>query len=148
MSVKFDQHVDVNAAPDATWAILSDSTRWPLWFSEIDSISDMPSGAGASTFSFVNDGQSGTGTIAAINTETMTVRLVLQVGDARGTHTFDIDRSGGFLGIGSNDSRLRYTKEYDVPGGVLGDFVAGGNPKDMTQVKHTLEKFKKLAEMR
>ncbi len=74
--------------------------------------------------------------------------MITQLGDSQVTHTFDLDRPGGFLRLGGDDTRLRYTMEYDPPGGFLGDFVAGGNPKDLIKVKQTLEKVKGLAEGR
>lgn len=76
----------------------------------------------------------------------MILKLETRLGDDQRTHSFDIDRSGGFFGLGANDARLRYTLEYDPPGGMLGDFVAGGNPADTLRVKHTLNKLKELAE--
>jgi len=38
--------------------------------------------------------------------------------------------------------------EYDPPGGLIADFIAGGNPKDILKVKHALEKVKGLAEVK
>ncbi len=100
------------------------------------------------TFQFKSGGEVSSGAIAGVDATAFKLKVVTQSGGGPVTHMFDVDKSGGFLGMGGNDARLRYTLEYDPPGGFLGDFVAGGNPKDILKVKHTLEKVKGLAEGR
>jgi hypothetical protein len=93
-------------------------------------------------------GETGSGSIVSADASAGHLQVITQLGDSQVTHTFDLDRPGGFLRLGGDDTRLRYTMEYDPPGGFLGDFVAGGNPKDLIKVKQTLEKVKGLAEGR
>ena len=148
MAVKFDQHIDIDAPPDTVWGILTNLNTWPMWFPDLEQVTGMKEVGSGSTFQWRSAGETGSGSIVSVDTAADRLKIVTQLGDSQVTHTFDIDRSGGFLGLGGNDSRLRYTMEYDPPGGFLGDFVAGGNPKDLIKVKHTLEKVKGLAEGR
>jgi uncharacterized membrane protein len=148
MAVKFDQHVDIDAPADKVWATLIDSSTWPQWLPDVEQVSNVSAVAAGGTFQFQGGGESGTGSITLVDEASYRLRIVINSGAVPETHTFDVDRSGGFLGLGGNDARLKYTLEYDPPGGFLSDFVAGGNPKDMLKVKHTLDKVKGLAEGR
>ena len=146
MAVKFDQHVDIDAPPDKVWSIITNPSTWPLWLSAITGNPNLASLTEGATFQWSGNGEDGTGSGVSVNTKAYSFQIVTQSGGRPVTHTFDIDRSGGFLGIGGNDSRLKYTMEYDPPGGFISDFVAGGNPKDAIKVKNTLQKVRKLAE--
>jgi uncharacterized protein YndB with AHSA1/START domain len=149
MPVKFDQSVHIDAPPDKVWALMSDATTWPLWFPEVEQVSNFGSVQTGGTFQFQHGGDTGTGVITKFDPQADVLVVVTQeAGGMQVTHTFDIDRSGGFLGLGSNDSKLRYTMEYDPPGGMIGDFIAGGNPMDTMKVRNTLNKVKGLAEGR
>ncbi len=143
MAVRFDQHIDIDAPPDRVWSVLTNPGTWPMWFPDVEGLSNLTAVSQGATFSY---GSGGHGSVVAVEESTMRLKVVTQDGPVPVSHTFDIDRAGGFLGVGANDSRLRYTLEYDPPGGFLSDFVAGGNPKDMLKVKHTLEKIKNLSE--
>lgn len=147
MAVKFAQHVDIDAPPDQVWSLLSSPEKWPLWFEDMEQLTGVgPTVTQGASFQWVKGGKHGTGAVLRKDDGQMVIAFATREGDSERTHTFDIDRSGGFLGMGGNDSRLRYTLEYDPPGGMLGDFVAGGNPADMLAVKNTLHKVKDLAE--
>ena len=148
MAVKFDQHVDINAPAGTVWAVLIDSSTWPQWLPDVEQVTNAGEVAPGGTFQFQKGGESGSGSITLVDEASYRIKIVTQAGAVPETHTFDVDRSGGFLGLGGNDARLRYTLEYDPPGGFVSDFVAGGNPKDMLKVKHTLDKVKGLAEQR
>jgi uncharacterized protein YndB with AHSA1/START domain len=146
MAVKFDQHVDVDAAPEAVWAIVSDAQKWPLWFPGMEQVTATGVVSQGMNFQWRKDNETGTGTVLAFDADKMIIAFATRAGDDQRTHTFDIDRAGGFLGRGKNDARIRYTLEYDPPGGLLGNFVAGGNPADTLMVKNTLQKIRELAE--
>ena len=148
MAVKFDQHIDIDAPADVVWAALIDPNTWPRWMPDVEAVSNVSAVESGGTFQFQGGGETGSGSISKVDAASYRITLVTQTGSMPMTHTFDVDRSGGFLGLGGNDARLKYTLEYDPPGGFLSDFVAGGNPKDMLKVKHTLEKVKALAESR
>jgi uncharacterized protein YndB with AHSA1/START domain len=148
MAVKFDQHVDIDAPADTVWATIIDSATWPQWLPDVEQVTNVSAVEPGGTFQFQGGGESGSGSITLVDAASYRLKIVIQSGAVPETHTFDVDRSGGFLGLGGNDARLKYTLEYDPPGGFLSDFVAGGNPKDMLKVKHTLDKIKDLAERR
>ena len=148
MAVKFDQHIDIDAPADVVWSALIDPNTWPSWLPDVEQVSNLSAVDAGGTFQFQGGGEAGSGSIAQVDPASYRITIVTQTGTIPLTHTFDVDRSGGFLGLGGNDARLKYTLVYDPPGGFLSDFVAGGNPKDMLKVKHALEKVKALAEGR
>lgn len=146
MAVKFDQHIDIDATPDAVWSLLTDPGKWPLWFTELEHVTGVTDVRSGTNFSWQHGEESGTGTILNVDPDKDVIVFATRQGSDEHKHTFDIDRSGGFLGLGGNDSRVRYTYEYDPPGGMLAAFVAGDNPIDTRRVKNTLRKIKELAE--
>jgi hypothetical protein len=146
MAVKFEQHTDIDAPPDKVWAIITDPKTWPLWFPDIPEDANVGSLAEGATFQWREGDEVGNGSIVSVDTASSRIQVVTQQGQIPVTHTFDLDRSGGFLGFGGNDTRLKYTMEYDPPGGFISDFIAGGNPKDLLKVKRTLDKVRGLAE--
>jgi hypothetical protein len=148
MAVKFDQHIDIDAPADVVWSALIEPNTWTRWLPDVEQVLNISAVDAGGTFQFQGGGETGSGSIAQVDPSSYRITIVTQTGAVPETHTFDVDRSGGFLGIGGNDARLKNTLEYDPPGGFLSDFVAGGNPKDMLKVKHTLEKVKALAEGR
>lgn len=144
MSVKFEQHIKINAPNAVVWSVLTDPNKWPLWFPQIEQVMGFSGVSSGATFQFKHGESLGTGAISNVDEAAGKLLVVTQDGGHEVTHLFDIDRSGLF-GMGS-DSKLTYVQEYDPPGGFLGDFVAGGNPADLIKVKHTLEKVRDLAE--
>lgn len=146
MAVKFDDHIDIDAPPDVVWSLLSDPAKWPLWFKQFEQVSGLSKPSSGASFQWRHGGDNGTGVVLVYDPEKYILKLETREGNNQRTHTFDIDRSGGFLGMGANDARLRYTLEYDPPGGFLGDFVAGGNPADTMAVNNLLKQVRELAE--
>jgi uncharacterized membrane protein len=146
VGVKFDQHIDIGAPADKVWSIISNTETWPMWFPDLEQVTGMNQVGSGSVFQWSSGGETGSGSIADADAGAKHLQVVTQLGGNQVTHIFDIESAGGFLGLGGDGTRLRYMMEYDPPGGFLGDFVAGGNPKDSLKVKHTLEKVKGLAE--
>lgn len=146
MPVKFDQHANIDAPPEIVWSVISDPNKWPLWFPNIDRVSNVSNVASGGTFQWQHGTDTGSGAIVHVDEAAYQLKILTDMEGRQVTHTFDVDKSGGFLGFGGNDSQLRYTMEYDPPGGMLSDFVAGGNPADTLRVKGTLNKVKELAE--
>ncbi len=146
MTVKFEQRIDIKAPADVVWSIVTDPNKWPLWFPDIERVQNVSAVKSGGTFEWQKGKNTGSGAIVYVDAGSNRMRVVTRMGSSQVTHSFDVDRSGGVLGIGSNASRFQYTMEYDPPGGVIGKFVASGNPLDMLKVKQTLEKLKSLAE--
>lgn len=145
MAVTFNQHIDIDAPPEKVWALICDAAKWPLWIDQLEQVSGLAEVQKGASFQWRHGNESGSGAVLDIDQGKYILKLATRIGDDERTHTFDIDRSGGFLGIGANDSRVRYTYVYDPPGGMLGDFVASGNPADSLRVKDTLHKLRELA---
>jgi len=145
MAVKFHQDVDVDAPPERVWSVLSDAALWPGWFPDLDRVSLGAVTAGAS-FQYQDGDDSGAGTVSAVEPNRRLRVVTTKSGGPPVTHTFELKREGGVLGVGANDCQVDYTMEYDPPGGFITDFVVGGNPKDLMKVKGVVEAIKKLAE--
>jgi len=146
MSVTFEQHVDINATPEAVWTLITDATKWPLWIEQMEHVEGLEAVTPGASFQWRHGNQTGTGAVLQVDAERMILKLSTRLGNDERSHTFDIDRKGGFIRVGARDSRVRYTYAYDVAAGLLGKFVAAGNPGDTLRVKNTLQKLKRLAE--
>lgn len=142
---KFERRVDINAPMETVWNILSDASTWATWFPDADAVTGLASVAAGSTFQYQDNGKTGTAVIDKVDTEHWLIRVTTRMDDREETHTFDLDKKGGFFG--GNDSKLLYSLEYNA-GGVLGEFIKGDNPMDTQQVKNTLGRLKSLAERR
>lgn len=146
MAVTFSQHVAIDAPPDQVWALICDAAKWPLWINQLEQISGLDAVQTGASFQWRHGDEQGTGAVLQVDGERYILKLATRIDDDERSHSFDLDRSGGFFGIGGNDSKVNYTYAYDPPGGILGKFVAGGNPADSLMVKQTLQKLKDLAE--
>lgn len=143
---RFEQRTNIDAPVDKVWAILINPASWEQWFPDVDRITGLAAVQAGATFQWQNGNDSGSGSIAAVDEGRGLIKVITSEGDKQTSHIFDLDRSGGLFGLGGNDTRLTYQREYDAAGGFLGEFVAGGNPADLLKVKHTLQKVKQLAE--
>jgi uncharacterized protein YndB with AHSA1/START domain len=148
MAVKFDQQVNMDAPVEAVWSVLTDASTWPMWFTDADEVTGLSAVEDGATFQWRDGDDTGPGSIVEVNPSANRLKVVTMKGGNPVTHTFDVDRAGGMFGVGGNDARLKYTMEYDPPGGMVGDFVMGNNPVDSMKVKRTLDKVKGLAMMR
>ncbi|WP_129671851.1 SRPBCC family protein [Candidatus Chloroploca sp. Khr17] len=146
MAVSFNQHVDIDAPGPQVWELVCDPAKWPLWIEQMEEVDGIGSLAPGAAFAWRHGDERGSGAVIELDAGRFVLKLATRIGDDERTHTFDVDKSGGFLGIGGNDARVRYTYSFDPPGGMLGDFVVGGNPADSLRVKNTLHKLKQLAE--
>jgi uncharacterized membrane protein len=146
MAVKFYQHIDINAPSDTVWSILTNLNTWPMWFPDLEQVTNVGAVESGGTFQWRSSGETGVGSIVSVEPAAARLKVVTQLDDSQVTHDFDVVGSGGFLPMGGDNTGLRYTMEYDPPGSFLVDFVAGGSPKDSIKVKRTLEKVKGLAE--
>src|SRR5438046_9025771 len=109
MAVKFDQHIDINAPADTVWATIIDPTTWPQWLPDVQQVTNIGEVTPGGTFQYHSGSEAGSGSITLVDTASYRLKIVTQAGAVPETHTFDVDRSGGFLGLGGHDARLKYT---------------------------------------
>lgn len=142
---KFEQHVDINAPVETVWSVLANPNQWPLWFPGVEGVTNLTGVDTGATFQWQSGGETNVGSITRVDPN-QRLEVTNQHGSHQATHIFQLAHHGGLFGMGGSGTRLDYTFEYQVPGGIVGDFIAGGNPIDTLKVKHTLDKVKQLAE--
>ncbi|MDZ4720624.1 MAG: SRPBCC family protein [Roseiflexaceae bacterium] len=142
----FEQHVTIDASIEQVWALMINPQSWGQWFPDADQITGLESITQGATFQWQEGTESGTASITEVDTDRGLIKVVTTKDSQQTTHTFDLDKAGGFFGIGANDTKLLYKREYHAQGGIIGEFVAGGNPMDARDVKQTIEKIKRLAQ--
>ncbi|MBK8834256.1 MAG: hypothetical protein IPO29_05160 [Anaerolineae bacterium] len=109
------------------------------------------SGAGpavvGSSYPYQAGDKTGKATVTRLEPGRM-LEIVTEVGGHKTTHHFTLSpRTGGLLGLGGvNGTKVDYVMEYAPAGGILGAFVAGGNPVDLLKVKNALARLENLAE--
>jgi len=142
---KFEREVEINAPVEKVWEILIDSNHWSQWFPGIESVSNVTSTNQGGTFEWTDEGKTGHGTIAKM--EPMKhLEILTQMGDDKDSHDFQLRPSGGFFGLNADECKVQYTLDTLMGGGILGNFIAGGNPKDALRVKNALNQLRKLVE--
>lgn len=143
---KFEREVEIDAPVEKVWKILTDANLWPQWFPGIAGISDVTAMREGGTFKWTDDeGRTGTGRIAEMEPmKRLEVRV--QMEDDRDAHLFTLRSSGGFLGMNADECKVEYTLDTLMGGGIVGRFVAGGNPKDMMRVKKAVHRLRQLVE--
>lgn len=143
---RFEQDIKIDAPVDKVWAMLLNPGSWGMWFPNADSVSGLSSVAAGATFSFRQGNDEGSATIAEVDEGRGLITIVTSDDGKQVSHTIDLDRAGGFLGLGGNDTRVKYIREFDAAGGFVGEFVSGGNPADLMAVKKVLERLKRAVE--
>jgi uncharacterized protein YndB with AHSA1/START domain len=142
---KFEREVEIDAPVEKVWEVITDPNHWPQWFPGVDSVSNVTSVAKGGTFEWTDEGRTGTGTI--VDVEPMKqLKIVTQMGDDRDAHMFSLRPSGGFLGLADDECKVEYTLDTLMGGGLLGRFVAGGNPRDALRVKKAMHLLRRLVE--
>jgi len=93
----------------------------------------------------MSEGKPGHGTIGKMepmkHLETLT-----QMGNDKDVHLFVLGPSGGIFGMGADKCKVAYTLDTLMGGGILSNFLAGGNPKDELRVKNSMDLIKKVVE--
>jgi uncharacterized protein YndB with AHSA1/START domain len=143
---RFEQRINIDAPVEKVWGILINPATWEQWFPDVDRVAGLNAVQAGASFQWHSGNDSGSGSIETVDEDRGLIKVTTSADGKPTIHIFDLDRSGGFFGLGGGDTRLTYHREYDMPGGFIGEFVAGGNPADLLKVKHTLEKVKRLAE--
>jgi uncharacterized protein YndB with AHSA1/START domain len=142
---KFEREVEIDAPVETVWKVMTNPNHWPQWFPGVDSVSNVTSTSEGGRFEWTNEGRTGYGTI--VNMEPMKrLEIMTQMGDDKDAHVFKLRPSGGFLGLGDDECKVEYTLDTLMGGGILGSFVAGGNPRDAMRVKKAMHLLRRLVE--
>lgn len=142
---KFEREVEIDAPVEKVWKVLTDPNQWPSWFPGVDNVSNVTSVTAGGKIDWSSE--SGTGRATIVKMEPLKrLEVMTQMGDDKDSHVFELRPSGGFLGLGADECKVEYTLDTLMGGGLLGNFVAGGNPKDALRVKKTLHLLRKLVE--
>jgi uncharacterized protein YndB with AHSA1/START domain len=142
---KFEREVEIDAPVEKVWEAMTNPEYWPQWFPGIDSVSNVTSVSEGGTFQWTSEAGTGRGKI--LKMEPMKrLQIMTQMGDDQDAHDFTLRPSGGFLGMNADECKVEYTLDTLMGGGILGAFVAGGNPKDALRVKKATHLLRKLVE--
>jgi uncharacterized protein YndB with AHSA1/START domain len=142
---KFEREVEIDAPVEKVWQVLTDAARWPEWLPGVDHVSQVSPIRKGATFEWTDGDRKGRGTIAKM--EPMKhLEIVTQMGDDKDAHVFELRPSGGFLSLGDDECKVEYTLDTLVGGGIVGRFVAGGNPRDLMRVKKAMHSLRRLVE--
>lgn len=142
---KFEREVEIDAPVEKVWEVLINPEYWPQWFPGVDSVSNVTTVVEGGQFEWIDDGQTGSGRI--VDMEPMKhLKIVTRMGDDQDSHEFKLRSSGGFLGLSDDECKVEYTLDTLMGGGILGNFIAGGNPKDAIRVKKAMHSLRRLVE--
>ena len=142
---KFEREVEIDAPVEKVWEALTNPNGWPQWFPGVEGVSNVTSISEGGRFEWMKEGQAGQGAI--VKMEPMKrLEVMTQIGDDKDAHVFELRSSGGFFGLGEDECKVTYTLDTLMGVGILGRFVAGGNPADAMRVKKAMHLFRKLVE--
>lgn len=142
---KFEREVEIDAPVEKVWETITNPNLWPEWFPGIDGVGQVTAVSEGGRFEWTSEGKTGRGAI--VKMEPMKrLEIMTQMGDDKDSHVFVLRPSGGFLGLKADECKLEYTLDTLMGGGILGNFVAGGNPKDALRVKKATHNLRKLVE--
>jgi uncharacterized protein YndB with AHSA1/START domain len=142
---KFEREVEIDAPVEKVWQVIIDPNHWSHWFPGIENVSNVTSISAGGTFEYVSKGQTGKGTIVKMD-PLKRLEIRTQLGNDKDAHVFALQPSGGFFGLRADECKVAYTLDTLAGGGILGNFVMGGNPADMLSVKNTTNLLRKLIE--
>ena len=142
---QFEREVEIDAPVEKVWEVMTNPTHWPKWFPGIESVSNVTSASEGGNFEWTDAGRTGHGTIAKME-PMKRLEILTQMGDDKDSHVFKLKPSGGFFGLGENECKVEYTLDTLMGGGILGNFIAGGNPKDALRVKNAMNMLRRLVE--
>ncbi len=142
---KFQREVEINAPVEKVWQVITNPELWPQWFPGIDSVVGADTISEDATIEWVSGGRTGHANVVKIE-PLKRLEIRTQLGDDQDAHSFVLHPSGGFFGLNADECKVEYTFDTLMGGGILGDFVAGGNPKDALRVKNATNMLRKLVE--
>ena len=143
---KFESKMEIDATVEKVWGVLTNPKHWPEWFPGVDSVANETEVSQGATYTWTVEGRTGKILIKALE-PMKRLEIMTQVGDDQDAHVFQLRPSGGFLGLNADECQIEYTLDTLMGGGILGEFFAGGNPRDALRVKKAMHLFRKLVEM-
>jgi uncharacterized protein YndB with AHSA1/START domain len=142
---KFERDIEIDAPVEKVWEKLTDTNHWAEWFPGIDSVTHADAFEPGGTVEWTRGGQTGRAKIVSIE-PMKRLEIMTQIGDDKDSHVFTLKPSGGFLGMQADETKVEYSLDTLIGGGLLGSFVAGGNPVDALKVKKTVHLLRKMVE--
>lgn len=142
---KFELKEDIEAPVERVWAVITDPRTWGMWFPGIDEASFAGALQHGEQFRWRDDNDSGIGSIVRAEQNRL-LEVMIKEGDKTVSHRFTLHpKGGGFLGLGgSTGTTLEY--DMDTGGGMLDQFIKGGNPIDQSKMKKALSQIENLSE--
>jgi uncharacterized protein YndB with AHSA1/START domain len=142
---KFEREVEIDAPVEKVWEVITNPTFWPQWFPGVETVTNVTSVREGGTFDWMDEGRTGRGKV--VKMEPMKyLEILTQIGDDQDSHVFKLRPSGGFFGLNADECKVEYTLDTLMGGGILGDFIAGGNPRDALRIKKATNLLRKLVE--
>lgn len=142
---KFEREVEIDAPIEKVWDVLTDPKTWPQWFPGIEEVTNVSSIAENSQFEWKDEERTGGGTIVKYEPPKR-LEIMTQMGDDRDSHVFKLKKSGGLLGLAKDETKITYVLDTMMGGGIISNFVAGGNPKDTLRVKKAVHALRRTVE--
>lgn len=142
---KFEREVEIDAPIEKVWAVLTDPRHWPDWLPGVDEVTSVTSIGEKGQFKWAAEEKDGVGEIVVFEPNKR-LKIVTQVEKDKDSHEFKLKSSGGFLGLGADECKVEYQLDTMMGGGIITNFVAGGNPKDALRVKKAMHNFRRLVE--
>jgi uncharacterized protein YndB with AHSA1/START domain len=142
---KFEREVEIDAPIEKVWDVLTDPNQWPNWFPGIETVSNITAIRENGKFNWTDEGKTGQGTILKMEPQKR-LEIMTQMEDDKDSHTFVLRATGGFLGLDKDETKIEYTLDTMMGGGIITNFLAGGNPRDAIRVKKAMHAFRRLVE--
>ena len=142
---KFEREVEIDAPVEKVWQVMTDPKYWDQWFPGVDRVSNVTSISAGGSFEWVSEGRTGRATIVSME-PMKRLEITTQMGDDKDSHVFELKPSGGFLGMNADECKVTYTLDTLMGGGILTNFVVGGNPIDTRKVVKATNRLRKLVE--
>jgi uncharacterized protein YndB with AHSA1/START domain len=141
----FEREVEINAPVEKVWEVLINPSFWPQWFPGVESVSNVTSVSKGGSFEWTDKGRNGRGTIVQMEPEKR-LEILTQLGSDQDSHVFTLRPSGGFFGMKQDECKIEYKLDTLMGGGILGNFIAGGNPMDTLRVTKAMNLLRKVVE--
>ena len=142
---KFERNVEIDAPIETVWEVMTNPQHWPQWFPGVESVSSRTSLREGGSVEWTHEGQTGHATVVKMEPPKR-LEINTQLGDDKDAHVFRLHPAGGFLGLGADECKVEYTLDTLMGGGILGNFVAGGNPKDAMRIKKAMHNLRRVVE--